>query len=437
MSGMKKNNRKSEDLLRYAAGEMSDRERNSFEKEMQRDQFAADAAEGLSMLDPSDAASDLSLLRKRINVRSARRNILFYSGIAAVALVFIVTSVVLLRPAGKLSPPHPAVAEERTQKGDEKPGGEEKIAATSDDTARPRADSLKLTAVTKPVAADASKERSEIISVSVVADREVAVKETLLKAAGVVQPLIIDPFVATIQMNVEEAGKITGMVTDETGKPFPFVNIYIKGQPAAGTVTGADGRFTLTVPDKPDTSIIMVANFVGYKQLLVQADKSEMVSIRMEPDMKALDEVIVVGYGERRKTPVTAVVRSAEQEQAAEGLMLAGELSEIVLPDSMMSPDYTPPLPVGGYPAFHDYIRRNIRNPKYEEGMQVVIVEALLPVSLRGRKGTPVIVGSNGEPYSAETVRLLSRGPGWSPAMRSGTAVNDTVRIRITFLPAK
>lgn len=437
MSGMMKNNGKREELLRYAAGEMSDKERNAFEKELQRDQFAADAAEGLSLLEPADAASDLDKLERRIKLRTARNNIVFYSGVAAVALLFIITSVIFLRPEGKVGPLSPTVAEETTAKRGDTAAGQDKVAATLADTALPVTDSVMLITATKPVATEATQEKSEYISRTDAPDREITLKDTSLIAAGAVQPVMIDPSGTTLQMKIAEDERITGIVTDETGKPFPFVNVYIQGQASTGTLTGEDGRFIIPVQARPDTGITVVAEFIGYRQLLVQADKAEMISIRMEPDIKALDEVVVVGYGEQKRKPVMATARSKEKNLALSDIILTGEVSEIIPGDTLQPPHYVPPAPVVGYRAFHEYIAENIRLPYYGQDTILKTVEVSLPVSHRGKKGAPGIVSSPGEWYSEEAKRLLIEGPEWQPAQRSGKAVIDTLRIRIRFVPAR
>lgn len=475
---MKKNNGKRDDFLRYRAGEMSDRERNAFEKELQRDPFAADAAEGFSLIDPGDVRSDLNKLEKRISIRTATRHLIFYSGVAAVVLLFIVSSVFFFRPAREIISGPPAVAEELSRKTDDSLSASEKVALASADTLTAKGDSVNRIAFADTLAlkgdsvkriasteagqikeaatktlTDALVAKYEYRTEVVAVERETLRTDTVVKAAGVARPLVVSPvdtamkeagvarplmvisIDTALQLRLAEVTNITGIVTDEAGRPFPYVNVYLKGQTRIGVVTGEDGRFVL--PVKPDTGIILVADFVGYKQLLVQADKSDLAILRMEPDMKALDEVIVVGFGEQRRTPVKTAARSKAQDQKLAEIILIGAITQIIPGDTLQPPHYIPPLPKGGYTAFHDYMKRNIKSPRKEEGLTVSVVEAGLPISSTGKKGTPLVVCSPGEWFSAEAVRLLTNGPEWAPAQRSGISVNDTIRIRITFLPVK
>jgi len=87
-------NRWSTDFFRYKEGEMSDRERNAFERRMQKDPFEADAAEGLSMVSRQEAEEDLQSSLTAIRRRKRRRSrIAWYSTAAAIAALAIVATV--------------------------------------------------------------------------------------------------------------------------------------------------------------------------------------------------------------------------------------------------------------------------------------------------------------------------------------------------------
>jgi len=54
---------------------------------------------------------------------------------------------------------------------------------------------------------------------------------------------------------------LTGTVTDQANSPLPGVTVVVKGT-TIGTVTGADGKFSLSVPDN---SAMLVFSFIGMK----------------------------------------------------------------------------------------------------------------------------------------------------------------------------
>lgn len=97
---------------------------------------------------------------------------------------------------------------------------------------------------------------------------------------------------------------VTGTVTDERGGPLPGVSIVVKGT-TKGTTTDSDGKFQL---DTGDGSIVLVFSFVGYKTQEETLQKQTNLSIQLQPDQSQLDEVIVVGYGTKRKENITGAV---------------------------------------------------------------------------------------------------------------------------------
>jgi TonB-linked SusC/RagA family outer membrane protein len=86
---------------------------------------------------------------------------------------------------------------------------------------------------------------------------------------------------------------ISGRVTDENGNSFPGVNVIIKGT-VVGTVTDADGKYALEVPDGAAT---LVFSFVGYTQEEITVDGKSVIDVALKPDLKLLSEVVVTALG--------------------------------------------------------------------------------------------------------------------------------------------
>jgi len=82
------------DFLRYHGDEMNDQERNAFERSLQQDPFAEEAAEGFAKTSPALADKDISELRLRLDRRiSGSRKYLWDRVAASVAAVMILASV--------------------------------------------------------------------------------------------------------------------------------------------------------------------------------------------------------------------------------------------------------------------------------------------------------------------------------------------------------
>jgi TonB-linked SusC/RagA family outer membrane protein len=97
---------------------------------------------------------------------------------------------------------------------------------------------------------------------------------------------------------------VRGVVTDENGAPFPFVNIYVEGNVTVGVTSNDKGEYRLTVP--PNSTLVFA--FVGYKTAKYPIGDLELLNVKMELEMKAIDEVVVVGFGEQRRASVSASV---------------------------------------------------------------------------------------------------------------------------------
>ncbi|MBC8083080.1 MAG: TonB-dependent receptor, partial [Hymenobacter sp.] len=105
---------------------------------------------------------------------------------------------------------------------------------------------------------------------------------------------------------------ITGKVTGNDSKaPLPGVTVVLKGT-TVGTASGADGTYSLSVPNSQGT---LVFSFIGYATQEVSIDGRSEVSIVLGTDTKALDEVVVVGYGTQKKSDVTGALSSVSEEQ--------------------------------------------------------------------------------------------------------------------------
>lgn len=85
------------DFLRYKWKKMTDRERNAFERDLQKDPFAEEASEGLEGIDPSVAEKDVAGLRKQLNKRTIRKQrVLWYRIAASVAVLMILSSILVI-----------------------------------------------------------------------------------------------------------------------------------------------------------------------------------------------------------------------------------------------------------------------------------------------------------------------------------------------------
>ena len=106
--------------------------------------------------------------------------------------------------------------------------------------------------------------------------------------------------------------KITGKVTDkETGDPLPQVTILEKGT-SNGTTSDFDGNYSITVKSN---SSVLIFNYLGYKQQEVTVGSRKAINILLAEDASTLEEVVVIGYGSRKKSDITGSVASVKTEE--------------------------------------------------------------------------------------------------------------------------
>jgi hypothetical protein len=82
------------DFLRYRRDDLTGRERNAFEKELQKDPFAEEANEGFSLVTDKEAAEDIKSLKKKLYKRTGRRSVTIPYRIAAALAILVGISVI-------------------------------------------------------------------------------------------------------------------------------------------------------------------------------------------------------------------------------------------------------------------------------------------------------------------------------------------------------
>jgi TonB-dependent SusC/RagA subfamily outer membrane receptor len=114
---------------------------------------------------------------------------------------------------------------------------------------------------------------------------------------------------------------VSGVVTDETGQGLPGVSVLIKGS-QRGTSSDAEGKFTMDIPDAEVGSAVLIFSFVGYTSQEVPVGTQTTISVKLEPESKALNEVVVtaLGISKEKKALAYAVteVKGSEFTQARE-----------------------------------------------------------------------------------------------------------------------
>ena len=116
-----------------------------------------------------------------------------------------------------------------------------------------------------------------------------------------------------------QSRKITGKVIDEDGNPLPGVAVLIEGT-TIGVATDMDGKYDLTCPEMKD--IVLKFSYIGMKPKSVGVGNKTVVDVTLESDSQEMDEVVVTGLLNRRKSGfagTTTVISKQELAKVSTG----------------------------------------------------------------------------------------------------------------------
>src|SRR5687767_13945716 len=119
--------------------------------------------------------------------------------------------------------------------------------------------------------------------------------------------LFVIPFVVQAQNRT-----IKGTVSDEKGVPVGSASVIVKGS-TTGTQTDLAGNFSLTVSSTGKVTLVISSK--GFKSRETAVDGSGPVSIQLETESTALEDVVVVGYQTQRRRDLTSSVSSINSKQ--------------------------------------------------------------------------------------------------------------------------
>lgn len=135
-----------------------------------------------------------------------------------------------------------------------------------------------------------------------------------------------------LQMNVEAANKLSSFMYDGTApiqqqlrivsgkvvnnlqEPIIGATIKIKGIDGSGTITDADGNFTLEILP----NAVLVVSYIGYKTQEFVTGNRKTFNVILDEDVEILDEVVVVGYGVAKKKDLSGAISTVSGDKLAE-----------------------------------------------------------------------------------------------------------------------
>ena len=161
--------------------------------------------------------------------------------------------------------------------------------------------------------------------------------------------IILTVLMACFMSLTSFAQGLKGCVIDENGEPVIGATVVDKANNANATITDFDGNFVIKV----SAGQTIVVSYIGYETQELAA--KDGMTIKLQPDNKVLDEVVVVGYGIQKKSSVTGAISQVKPEDIENRTIsnaqqaLQGKTSGVQVISTSAAPGSSPTVRVRGY----------------------------------------------------------------------------------------
>ncbi|MEN8138411.1 MAG: TonB-dependent receptor [Bacteroidota bacterium] len=117
-------------------------------------------------------------------------------------------------------------------------------------------------------------------------------------------------FSLIISLSYGQSRQVNGVVLSaEDNSPLPGVSV-VETNTSNGVVTDIDGKFNITMNDTENN--LLAFSFMGFLEQEIKIVNQSSINVILRPDVEVLDDIIVVGYGTKKKSLVTGAISSVE-----------------------------------------------------------------------------------------------------------------------------
>ena len=140
---------------------------------------------------------------------------------------------------------------------------------------------------------------------------------------------------------------LTGTVVDETNQPVPAVNVIIQNT-TTGASTDFDGNYSIEV----NNGDVLEFSSLGFTAQAITINGQQTINVTLVEDSSQLDEVVVVGYGTRKKSHLTGAVAKVSGDDVAAiqaarvDDALAGKLPGVLIQNQSGNPGADPKIAI-------------------------------------------------------------------------------------------
>jgi TonB-linked SusC/RagA family outer membrane protein len=148
---------------------------------------------------------------------------------------------------------------------------------------------------------------------------------------------------------------VHGTVTDEKGQVLPGVTVKVKNT-SIGAVTDVNGKYSLKDVEGSGT---LVFSSIGYNTQEIPIGNRELIDIKLSESSKALESVVVVGYGTQKRVDLTGAVGSVSDKQLQERPAinleqeLAGKIAGVNVSSNSGAPGGATKIRIRGYSSIN------------------------------------------------------------------------------------
>jgi len=179
----------------------------------------------------------------------------------------------------------------------------------------------------------------------------------LTALTAVSQPAFSAPPVSrTATVNPAQELTISGkVISGDDNNSLPGVSVTVKGT-TRGTTTNADGEYRINVPS---SRAVLIFSAVGFVSQEVTVGNKTVIDLTLLTDTRALNEVVVVGYGSQKKSQTTGAISSVTPKQITEqpitniGQAMQGRVAGVDVAQSGSRPGSVPTIRIRGRRSFN------------------------------------------------------------------------------------
>lgn len=248
--------------------------------------------------------------------------------------------------------------------------------------------------------------------------------------------LLVVMLAMSLQMLAQDA-KVQGVVVDKAGEPVIGATVVQKNDRKNATITDLDGNFSISLPDGKGT---IVVSYVGMQEKEVAVSSGKLAKVTLEEDDAQLEELVVVGYGQQKKTSVVGAITQTTGEVleraagiGSVGAALTGNLPGVATIASTGQPgEEDPRIYIRGAAAWNQDAQPLILVDGIKREIKSVDITSVATISVLKDASATAVYGVEG----ANGVILITTKRGQEGKARIDVGFNATLKA-VSKLPRK